>query len=67
MKFLERIGIKILKNRAIKALPQLPARIMEYIKDHEDEFVEKLEEKVYEILVEMADKAAQVLDNSDKK
>lgn len=67
MKLLERIGIKILKKKALKALPALPDRIMEFIKDHDDEFIEKMEAKAYEILVEMADKAAQTLDNSDKK
>lgn len=67
MKFLERIGIKLLKKRIIKALPKLPDRIMAYIEEHDDEFVEKVEEKLYETLLEMADKAAQTLDNSDKK
>lgn len=66
MNIFERIGIKIIKKRALKALPALPDRIMEYIKGHENEFIEKLEAKAYEILVEMADKAAQALDNADK-
>ena len=67
MKILERIGIKLAKKRLIKTLPKLPDRVMDYIKEHDDEFVETVEEKLYEALLEMADKAAQVLDNPNKK
>ena len=67
MNFLEKIGIKIIKKRVIKALPALPDRVMDYIKEHDDEFIEKAEEKLYEVLLEMADKAGEILDNPNKK